>query len=114
MAIAITLGAGFLGGQHILVTGRQRGDTLDNLKHRALNIELNTRKALPIWRSKKLRGGGPRGSRFLAIYKAGGARGGGGRQGTLAYSFDGWAQRCPSLARVPLFCRVLKPFPTTR
>ncbi len=102
MAVAITPGAGFLGGQHIPVTGRQRGDKLDNIKHKALNIELNTRKALPIWRSKKFRGGGPRGPRFLAIYKAGGARGGSGRQGTLAYSFDGWAQRCPSLARVPL------------
>ena len=101
MAIAITLGAGFLGGQHILVTGRQRGDTLDNIKHKALNIELNTRKALPIWRSKKFRGGGPRGPRFLAIYKAGGARGRGvgGAAGVL---FDSWFQRCPSLARVPL------------
>jgi hypothetical protein len=101
VAIAITLGAGFLGGQHILVTGRQRGDTLDNIKHKTLNIELNTRKALPIWRSKKLRGGGPRGPRFLAIYKAGGARGRGvgGAAGVL---FDSWFQRCPSLARVPL------------
>jgi len=28
---------------------------------------------------------------------------------TLASSFDSWFQRCSSLARVPLFSRVLRP-----
>ena len=34
---------------------------------------------------------------------------GGVAGGTLASSFDGWVRRCPSLARVPLFTRVLQP-----
>jgi hypothetical protein len=72
---AVTPGAGFLGGQRMPVTGRQRGDTLGNIKHEALSIEVISTKAFPAWRSKKLRGGGSRGPRSLAIYKAGGTRG---------------------------------------
>ena len=84
---AITLGAEPLGGQHIPVTGRQRGDTLDNIEHEALSIEVNSRKAFPAWRSKKLRGGGSRGPRSLAISSLGGA--GGGVLGVDS-SFDSW------------------------
>jgi hypothetical protein len=71
----VTPGAEPLGGHRIPVTGRQRGDILDNIKHKALSIEVKLKKALPAWRSKKLRGGGSRGPRSLAIYKAGGTRG---------------------------------------
>ena len=35
-------------------------------------------------------------------------RGGVVGRGTLASSFDGWVRRCSSLARVPLFSRVLQ------
>ena len=55
---AVTPGAGFLGGQRMPVTGRQRGDTLDNIEHEALSIEVNSRKALPAWRSKNCAGVG--------------------------------------------------------
>ena len=105
---AVTPGAESLGGHCIPVTGRQRGDTLNNIKHEALSIEVKSRRALPAWRSKKLRGGGPRGPRSLATNKVGGTtgRGVGGEPDVL---FDSWFWRGPSLARVPLFTRVLQP-----
>ena len=84
---AVTPGAGFLGGQRMPVTGRQRGDTLDNIKHEVLSIEVKSRKASQAWRSKKLRGGGSRGPRSLAISSLGGA--GGGVLGVHS-SFDRW------------------------
>jgi hypothetical protein len=81
--------------------GQQRGDTLNNIKHEALSIEVKSKKALPVWRSKKLRGGGLRGPRFLTIFKAGGTRGRGvGREPDVL--FDSWFWRGPSLARAPL------------
>jgi len=80
---AVTPRAEPLGGQHIPVTGSQRGDTLDNIEHEALSIEINPRKAFPDGRSKKLRGDGPRGPRSLAIYKLGGAGGGCARRALL-------------------------------
>ena len=40
--------AEILGGQHIPVTGRQRGDTPD-IEHAALSIEVKSRKSLPAW-----------------------------------------------------------------
>jgi hypothetical protein len=55
---AVTPGAGFLGGQRMPVTGRQRGDTLDSIEHEALSIEVKSRKALPAWRRKNCAGVG--------------------------------------------------------
>ena len=58
--------------------------------------------------SEKFGGEGPRGPPTSLEIMPGDTLGGWSAR-TLASSFDGWVHRCSSLARVPLFCSVLKP-----
>lgn len=45
------------------------------MEHEALSIEVKSRKVLPVWRSKKLRGGGSRGPPYAAFAKPRGTPG---------------------------------------